>query len=167
MVNCSMIKKLRLSGLIKINIKGMKKLFNSGSIIIIGGLLFIFFIFILMSDFIRRDVSMVSDNYYQQEMDYNAHQLASRNSRGLDSLIRYAFVNEYLELSILPGINANLVGGYVQFYCPADNTKDMLYSIEPHAESLYKFRRPLHTMNYILKIQLQDKEKTYFKEIKI
>ena len=65
----------------------MRKYFNAGSFILLGGLLFIIFIFILMIDFAKRDSSLVAENYYQREINYSAHQQAVTNFDSIDSLV--------------------------------------------------------------------------------
>ena len=117
----------------------MRKYFNAGSFILLGGLLFIIFIFILMIDFAKRD----------------------------SSLVEFSFDDSSLELRILPKVNQALISGFVYFYCPSDKEKDFLYAIEPNGTALYKFPRPSDKISYLLKVQLQDKTTTYYKEFKI
>lgn len=145
----------------------MKKIFNIGSFILMGGLLFIVFIFTLMIDFAQRDSTLVSDNYYQREINYSEHQRAVANFNSIDSLVEFSFANNTIELRILPSINNKLIGGFVYFYCPSDKKRDFLYSIEPNGTAIYKFPRPADKISYMLKIQLEDKTTTYYKEFKI
>ena len=121
----------------------MRKYFNAGSFILLGGLLFIIFIFILMIDFAKRDSSLVAENYYQREINYSAHQQAVTNFDSIDSLVEFSFDDNSLELRILPKVNQALISGFVYFYCPSDK------------------------ISYLLKVQLQDKTTTYYKEFKI
>ncbi|MBK8778429.1 MAG: FixH family protein [Saprospiraceae bacterium] len=145
----------------------MRKYFNAGSFILLGGLLFIIFIFILMIDFAKRDSSLVAENYYQREINYSAHQQAVTNFDSIDSLVEFSFDDSSLELRILPKVNQALISGFVYFYCPSDKKKDFLYAIEPNGTALYKFPRPSDKISYLLKVQLQDKTTTYYKEFKI
>ncbi|MBK7437942.1 MAG: FixH family protein [Saprospiraceae bacterium] len=145
----------------------MRKYFNAGSFILLGGLLFIIFIFILMIDFAKRDSSLVAENYYQREINYSAHQKAVTNFDSIDSLVEFSFDDSSLELRILPKVNQALISGFVYFYCPSDKKKDFLYAIEPNGTALYKFPRPSDKISYLLKVQLQDKTTTYYKEFKI
>jgi len=101
----------------------MRKYFNAGSFILLGGLLFIIFIFILMIDFAKRDSSLVAENYYQREINFSAHQQAVTNFDSIDSLVEFSFDDNSLELRILPKVNQALISGFVYFYCPSDKKK--------------------------------------------
>lgn len=139
-----------------------------------GNLLLILFgiMLVLMSLLVYRSatqpVSMVSKNYYEQELQYQ-HQLdAMNNTRQVDREFALSAGGDSIRLQIPTSISRALTSGKLHFYCPSDDKADVLFSISSNPDGRYAFSRPgLKGHGYILKMDLEAGGKAYYKEIKL
>lgn len=145
----------------------MKKIMNGGTAVLVGGLLFIVFIFLLMFHFMNQQLSLVTKDYYKDELAFSARQEAIRNTRGYDSLWTFTHIKDQVEIGIPLSLNNKVKSGRIEFYCPSNSNNDVKYSLIPNIEGRYLFDNPLHNRSFILKIYLSDGLNDFYKEIKI
>lgn len=139
-----------------------------------GNLLLILFgvMLVLMSLLVYRSatqpVSMVSKNYYEQELQYQ-HQLdAMNNTRQLDREFALSAGSDSVRLQVPVSISQTLTSGKLHFYCPSDDKADVFFSIGSSTDGRYAFSRSgLKGHGYILKMDLDAEGKAYYKEIKL
>jgi hypothetical protein len=101
---------------------------NWGKSIVLAFVLFGVFIGVLVTVCLRQDISLVSRNYYNEELDYQAQMDRARNTDLLtkkpeivlmeDQTLRVAFDFEKVE------------GGKLVFYSPADIREDKTFDLE-------------------------------------
>jgi FixH len=145
----------------------MYKRFHAGHFILGFGALTLVFIFILLYAFMQKDPSMVTKDYYEQELKYDRMQEAMQQVIPFDSLFKIRLVAESIELIIPKQINDALTSCTVQFYCPANEIYDKLYQVKPTFSNMYSLNKPSSQLAYILKIYLHAGSKDYYKEMKI
>lgn len=146
----------------------MKNWFKSGNLILLGGALFLVFIFTLLVAFIRQDLTLVTKDYYSQELRYDQKKLAVSNAGQLDSLIGIRKGNDSIELFIPVSMSSRLLSGQAYFYCPSDEKFDHRIDLQANLSGRYLMRAmESGKCMYILKIMLDDGVKEYYKEFKL
>lgn len=127
---------------------------------------------VLMSLLVYRSatqkVSMVSKNYYEQELHYQQQLDAMNNTRLLDHEFSLSAGTDSIRLQLPRSISQALTSGQLHFYCPADDKADVLLPVSSSADGRYSFSRSmLKGRGYILKMDLNAGGTAYYKEIKI
>lgn len=140
---------------------------HSGHYILIGAVGSLVFIFILLYLFMQGKVSIVTQDYYGQELHFNERQEAIHRTMPFDSLYKAQIVNGRLELTIPQTINNLLEKGEIQVYCPSGEVNDAVFHFLPSVSNIYTFDKPRTNNNCVLKIMLRADSKDYYREVKI
>lgn len=95
---------------------------------------FVIMILTLVFKSSRHDVNLVTENYYQQDVEYNSHINKMNNANRLsDGLaIEYDVKSGMLVLNFPDSLGT--VTGTVHFYRPSDHTLDTLVAIAPNLD---------------------------------
>ncbi len=110
------------------------------------------------------DHSLVTDNYYEEDIKYQAHMNKVANSQALDT---------DLAINKLPGRQVELkfpdlktdISGEVWFYRPNDSSKDFKLDIKPDGEGAFTVDgKDLLPGLWRVKVQWQAGEDKYYKE---
>lgn len=110
---------------------------NWGKGIIISFVLFAVFIGVLVSVCLQQDISLVSKNYYQEELDYQ-HQIdRMNNTNGL--VDRPTITVEGGSLKIQFNQFSDLERGEVKLFRPSDVRYDKLYILRSSPELTQRF----------------------------
>lgn len=144
------------------------KLTHSGNILLIGfgGMLIMMSVLVYLS--MRQDVSMVSKNYYEQELVYQHKLDAMNNAVPYDQLFSLTKSNNKVLLQIPPTLSKNLTGGSAYFYCPSNEQLDYQEDIKATATGTYLFDKNItQNAGYILKVTFHSGDKDYYKELKL
>lgn len=140
---------------------------HSGHYILIGAIASLAFIFVLLFLFMEGKVSIVTKDYYGQELHFNERQDAIRRTIPYDSLYKAQIINGKLEITIPQPINKSLEKGEVQVYCPSEEADDAVFQISPSASNVYTFDKLRFNQNCVLKILLRADSMDYYREVKI
>lgn len=140
---------------------------HSGHYILIGAVGSLVFIFVLLYLFMQGKVSIVTEDYYGQELHFNERQEAIHRTMPYDSLYKAQIVNDRLEITIPQNINKSLEKGEIQVYCPSAEADDAIFHFLPSASNIYTFDKPRTNTNCVLKIMLRADSQDYYREVKI
>lgn len=143
----------------------MQKWFKSGNLILLGGGIFLLFIFSLIFGFMAQDLQLVAPDYYEQELRYNQKKEAIHNAERIDSLLVLKKADGFFELSVPASLALHLKSGSAHFYCPSDTKADRVITLQANGEGKFILNaNDLKNCPYRLKISLDDGDQKYFKE---
>jgi nitrogen fixation protein FixH len=144
------------------------KLTHSGNILLIGfaGMLIMMSILVYLS--MKQDVSMVSKNYYEQELVYQDKLDAMNNTTGYDKLFSLTRSGEQVLLQIPVSLSEHISKGSVYFYCPSSEKLDFREELKARTTGTYLFSKNIvQGTGYIVKVSFHSGDKDYYKELKL
>jgi hypothetical protein len=100
---------------------------NIGKWIIVAFLLFAGFIATLVTVCLKQDVSLVSKNYYQDELQYQAQITRVSNTQALASKPLINLNQQKLTIDFTEA--SSIESGYVQLFCPSNEMMDRRFEI--------------------------------------
>lgn len=116
----------------------------------------------------KQDVSMVSNNYYEQELVYQHKLDAMNNTNHYDNLFSLTSRGSHVALQIPAALSKNLIEGSVYFYCPSNEDHDYKKSLRASSTGTYLFHKNiLKGSGYIVKVSFHSDGKDYYKELKL
>lgn len=146
----------------------MKKLSHTGNILIILFGIMLILMSILVYKSATQQVTLVSKDYYEQELKYQDKLDAMNNTKDLDHLFSISLSGDSIAIQVPVAISRNLEYGEMYFYCPSDDKADTTVYIRKSTDGLYKLPHDLlKTAGCIAKIKLTADGRAYYKEIKI
>lgn len=138
---------------------------KSGNLILLGGFIFLVFIFSLFAVFMRQNLTFVTKDYYSQELRFDQKKQAVKNALLLDTLISYHISDSQIYISIPTVLSNQLQEGTVQLYCPADDQKDQILALQPNSTGIYLVPvLPGVSCPYILKLYLVANHTEFYRE---
>jgi hypothetical protein len=144
------------------------KLTHSGNILLVGfaGMLIMMSVLVYLS--MKQDVSMVSKNYYEQELVYQDKLDAMNNATLYELLFSLTQSDTNLILQVPASLSKNISEGSVYFYCPSNEQLDYKENIKATATGTYLFDKNLaRGAGYVIKISFRSGGKNYYKELKL
>jgi hypothetical protein len=104
---------------------------NWGNSIVLAFILFAAFIFTLVGICVNQEVSLVSENYYQQEIEFDQQiqRLANTNDLKDKPDINYSSSDTTLSIKFPDSILAKDVRGTIQMFRPSDAHLDVAYNL--------------------------------------
>jgi nitrogen fixation protein FixH len=143
------------------------KITHTGNILIagFGGMLLMISVLVYLA--MKEDVTMVSKNYYEQELAYQDKMRAAANTDAYAAPFRAQLKNEEIQISIPEALSKNIQNGMVEFYCPSSDKWDKKYVLETSATGLYSFRTSaLEGPAYTIKLSFIAEGKEFYKQWK-
>lgn len=110
---------------------------NWGKWIVVSFILFAAFIGALVTVCMRQDVSLVSKDYYKQELAYQDQIERISNSNNLDSKPSFSIASDSLQLQLNSAVQ--LDRGEVELFCPSNEKMDRHFVVEPGIASTQKY----------------------------
>jgi hypothetical protein len=110
---------------------------NIGHWIIVSFILFASFIGILVAVCMKEDISLVSENYYQDELVYQDQIRRIRNTADLKSKPAIKIVANQLQVQFesFPSVDH----GELRLFCPSNSTMDRNFRLSPSREHIQVF----------------------------
>jgi hypothetical protein len=102
----------------------MKLKLNWGHYITIAMVLFMGFILYMVFTLSSTKVDLYSEDYYQQELDYEQRIIASENSKGLSNQISVSQIDDNIVIRFNPDLAEKASKGNAYFYKPNDKDAD-------------------------------------------
>lgn len=143
------------------------KLTHTGNILLIGfaGMLVMMSILVYLS--IRQDVSMVSHNYYEQELLFQQRAEAIKNTRPYRDSFAVRETQGAYAVEIPKSLSAGLDSGSLYFYAPSNEHHDRIEYLKK-GQDIYRIEKSgLPSSHYVLKITIWAPTGQYYKEIKL
>ena len=103
--------------------------------IVIAFILFAVFIGSLVTICVRQDISLVSNDYYRDELAYQQQIERINNTRNLRTKPALSLHDNLLQVSFDSGIQE----GELNLFCPSDKSMDRTFALDP-ATHVHSFR---------------------------
>ena len=135
---------------------------GTGIAIFYGTFMVIMITFVIKSRSV--DHSLVMDNYYEEDINYQSHMDKLANSKALKTDLKISKDSDkYLKFEF-PEM-AQEIKGEVWFYKPDDNSKDFKVQVQPDANGLFVVNgSDLAPGRWKLKVEWESAGRGYFKE---
>lgn len=104
---------------------------NFGKWIVVAFVLFAMFIGTLVTVCVRQDISLVSPNYYNEELRYQDQITRINNTNQLSQ--KPAITKEGNNLQVRFGPQVNLQKGELKLFCPSDPKMDRVFTLQPNS----------------------------------
>lgn len=126
------------------------------------------FIFSLFAGFIYQDLTLVTKDYYNQELRYDQKKKAISHAREIDSVLTLFQSGDSLFLNIPSELSARITTGQVHFYCPSGDKGDRHVALGPNPAGSYLMLPVLQKQcAYTVKVFFNTPDKEYYKEFKL
>jgi hypothetical protein len=135
---------------------------NIGNWIVVSFVLFALFIATLVTVCMRQDISLVSRNYYEDEIRFQEQIERQRNTNSLASKPTLAVDGRMLTLHL--NQDMPVTAGTVSIFCPADARMDRTFSITPAAATQQFDLNGLNTGMYRVRFRWARHDKEYYQE---
>ena len=106
---------------------------NFGKWIVVAFVLFAMFIGTLVTVCVRQDISLVSPNYYNEELKYQDQITRINNTNQLSE--KPVITREGNNLQVKFGPQINLQKGELTLFCPSDPKMDRVFTLQPNSGS--------------------------------
>ncbi|MGK9368183.1 FixH family protein [Melioribacter sp. Ez-97] len=136
-----------------------------GTIIVIVYTVFVIGTLTMVYIFINQDVSLVTENYYAEEIKYQNQIEKKKNSESLDKNISVIMNEGYVDIVFPEITQPEKIKGEIEFYRPSDQERDFIADIQ--LDSTYTFRVPFNKLKrgyWKIKIDWSDGIKEYYYE---
>lgn len=102
---------------------------NWGTWIVISFILFAAATFVMVSISMNQSVDLVTENYYEKELQYQDHIDVVKNTNALEGKVTFTFASSAVKVTF-PGIDApSKYSGVITFFRPSDKTKDFTQKV--------------------------------------
>jgi hypothetical protein len=136
---------------------------NIGHWIIVSFVLFACFIGILVTMCMREDISLVSDNYYQEELAYQHQIERMQNTANLKSKPSIKIVADQLHVQFEN--YGSVDHGELKLFCPANSKQDRHFKLSPSQENIQVFDvGTVHPGTYKARLNWSMNGKEYYQE---
>ncbi|AFN74754.1 cbb3-type cytochrome c oxidase maturation protein CcoH [Melioribacter roseus P3M-2] len=136
-----------------------------GTIIVIVYTVFVIGTLTMVYIFMNQDVSLVTENYYAEEIKYQNQIEKKKNSESLDKNISVIMNEGYVDIVFPEITQPEKIKGEIEFYRPSDQERDFIADIQ--LDSTYTFRVPFNKLKrgyWKIKIDWSDGIKEYYYE---
>ena len=104
----------------------MKMKLHWGSGLLVAFALFAAGVLTMVVISMNRDVDLVADDYYQQELKHEQHITSAKRSEALGDSVQCGVTDDAFHLSLPPHFNSDSTTGSLMFYRPADRKRDFI-----------------------------------------
>jgi hypothetical protein len=132
------------------------------------GLFVIFMITLVTLCVKQKDISLVSNDYYKQEIDYQTEIEKQRNAEQLTIPVQIAYTSEKQQVTVNFPEEQKGATGKVKFYRPSDAKKDFTVDLAVKETSVQEI--PVNHLTkglWVVKLEWEKAGKAYQKEQKI
>ncbi len=146
----------------------VKRVSHPGNILLAGFGLMLLMMGVLVFLSVRQDISLVSKQYYEQELIYQQKIDASTNANAYAGAFQVRLQAEQLLLSIPQMLAQHMEAGQAWFYCPANESMDRKITLHASESGQYIFNRSQFPgKGYLLKLSFTASGKSYYKEFNL
>ncbi len=135
---------------------------NFGHWIVVSFIVFAAFIATLVVVCMRQDVSLVSKNYYQEELAYQNQIVRKQNTLSMSRKPRITVTDRVLELDFDPSSSPS--EGVVNVFCPSDAKMDRLFKLKTSSAKQYFDLAKLNPGMYRVKLQWSAGDQQFYHE---
>lgn len=130
--------------------------------VLYGGFVIMMVTLVILS--IKQDFSLVSNEYYKEELAYQNTIDASKNSSALSAPATVSAYNKEVVIHFPAEFAGNNISGTVHFYSPLAARLDRRFDIAASNNMMHIDRRQLVSNRYVVKLSWSANGKTYYQE---
>lgn len=134
---------------------------NFGKWIVLSFVLFALFIGTLVWLCVREDISLVSKDYYKEELEYQKQIERQQNTLQLQQQPNVKLINQSLEVEI-----AKIESGNLKLFCPSNSKMDREFNLSSSNSQTVDVSS-LQKGKYIVKLSWQSEGKEFYYEQEI
>jgi nitrogen fixation protein FixH len=112
----------------------------------------------------KQDFSLVSDEYYKEELAYQATIDASKNSAVLSAPASVSVYNKEVVIRFPEEFSQKQLSGSIHFYSPVTTSLDRKFDVAVVENAMRIDRSKLGKTNYVVKLTWNAEGKTYYQE---
>ena len=128
---------------------------------------FVAIIITLVVSSMRQDFDLVSEDYYQQELDYQNVLDAGKNQNSLSAPVKIHANETILTIDFPAEFQGRALTGKVHFYSPVNAEWDKVLAINSNTDAMALSRAELKDTRYKIKISWNADGKEYYQESEI
>jgi len=138
---------------------------NFGKWIVVSFVLFALFIGTLVTLCVREDISLVSKDYYKEELDYQAQIKRLNNTEQLQQKPTIQFV-DHVGLKVAWNEKTKIEKGELKLFCPSNSKLDKRFDLQTTNEQSFEITSLKKGM-YRVKLSWTSEGKEYYYEEEI
>lgn len=135
---------------------------NIGKWIVVSFVLFAAFIATLVTVCMRQEVSLVSGNYYEEELQFQAQIDRERNANALPTKPSFGLKGRQLELVLNQSMP--ITEGTLHIFCPSDARMDRRFKVSPDLDTQIFDLEELNSGMYRVKLRWTMNDKEFYRE---
>lgn len=135
---------------------------NFGNWIVVSFILFAAFMAVLVTVCMRQEVSLVSKNYYNEELKFQEQIERERNTNLLEQKPSVNVHGSVLTLALNQSLPIS--EGTIKLFCPANANMDRTFSLSPESETQSFDLKGLSTGMYRVKLHWTMDNKQFYQE---
>lgn len=135
---------------------------NIGKWIVVSFVLFAAFIATLVTVCMRQEVSLVSGNYYEEELQFQAQIDRERNANALPTKPSIGLKGRQLELALNQSMP--ITEGTLHIFCPSDARMDRKFKVSPDLDTQVFDLEELNSGMYRVKFRWTMNDKEFYRE---
>jgi nitrogen fixation protein FixH len=144
------------------------KLTHSGNIIIAGFGMMILFMCFLVYKSIHNETQMVSDNYYESELNFQDNINAVKNAEAFGTAFTFKQESNRLQFQIPSALNAQMEDAVLNIYCISNKAEDKKIRFKKDATAHYSIDASAwKKLSYTAKLSFAANGKSYYKEFPV
>ena len=136
---------------------------NFGKWIVVSFVLFALFIGTLVTLCVREDISLVSKDYYKEELDYQAQIKRLNNTEQLQQKPTIQFV-DHVGLKVVWNEKTKIEKGELKLFCPSNSKLDKQFSLLTTNEQLFELTSLKKGMYRIKLLWTEEGQEYYYEE---
>ncbi len=136
---------------------------NFGKWIVVSFVLFALFIGTLVTLCIREDISLVSKDYYKEELDYQSQIKRLNNTEHLQQKPTIKYIDQ-VGLKVVWGSNTKIEKGELKLFCPSNSKLDKQFKLKNSGEQLFEMPSIKKGMYHIKLLWTVDGMEYYYEE---
>ncbi len=125
---------------------------------------FVALIVTLVVSSVKQDIQLVSDDYYEQELEYQNVLNAGKNQSSLSNPARIFASESTVTIEFPHEFNEEIINGNVHFYSPINRDWDKKIAMNDVEKSFIVSREELVKTKYKIKLRWQAAGKEYYQE---
>lgn len=137
---------------------------NWGWKLAIGSGLFMAMIIYFVIQSFQTNINLVSDNYYEDELNFQSEMVAQKNANALEEKVEVVLQGEEILISYPEFFVGNGSEGEVLFYKPANNAHDKTFKCNLNKSLQVVAKSNLEKGRYFAKVNIKKGEQAYYFE---
>jgi hypothetical protein len=136
---------------------------NFGKWIVVSFVLFALFIGTLVTFCVREDISLVSKDYYKEELDYQTQIKRLNNTEHLQQKPRIQYI-DHVGLRVVWDAETKIEKGELKLFCPSNSKLDKNFALKSSSEQVFEMAAVKKGMYRVKLVWTMDGLEYYYEE---